>query len=279
MSKITINWWMIPVNWDAIHSAMKSNLPSVYVQRSRAWDSGRERTLASSGASCPPGPSALWLGHLGTAWTVHQNLTLPVPLPGSPLFGTGHASVHAQFASVVLFNFQNNPMLNQQIAQMAPILLARLSRQYYIESNGNMGPLLAVAAQRLSAANLITIAATFGQANVDSAVASHAPASTIAAYAGATRMALIDRSQARMVVAGISGVTASPNLDMTIYEVSLDYLTAGTDTSVAAALAHEIGAAVDLAISIVSTIVADFTPPTGSEETTATQDDWDWTPH
>jgi hypothetical protein len=43
-------------------------------------------------------------------------------------------------------------------------------------------------------------------------------------------------------------------------------------------LGNEIGAAVDLAISIVSTIVADFTPPTGSEETTATQDDWDWTP-
>ena len=148
---------------------------------------------------------------------------------------------------------------------MAPIVLARLSRQYYIESNGNMGPLLAVAAQRLSAANLIAIAAAFGQANVDSAVASYAPASTIAAYAGATRMAVIDRSQARMVVAGISGVTASPNLDMTIYEVFLDYLTAGTDTSVAAALAQTssyaagwLGAAATFGYSVLLTANGSF---------------------
>jgi len=197
---------------------------------------------------------------------------------------------------------------------MAQIELARLSRQYYIESNGNMGPLLEVAAQRLTAANLILIAAAFGQANVDAAVAAYAPASIQATYAASARMGIMDRSQARFVAMGISGVTPSPNLDMTLYEIFLDYFTAGADTSAAAALAqtsayagtwlsaaatfgysvgtgiywiddqidpdiniylgNEIGAAVDVAISLINTIAGDFT----GDGSSATEDDWDWVP-
>jgi hypothetical protein len=296
-------------------------LPKLILVSACCWAASAQAQqckITPGGLSCPPGsPGDKWIGHLGALMqSLQLRLALPAPLPGSPSFGTTKAAVHTQFAAVILYNFQNNTSLNGQISQMAQIELARLSRQYYIESNGNMAPLLAVAAQKLTAANLILIAAAFGQANVDAAVAAYAPAATKATYGASSRMAIMDRSQARFVAMGISGVTASPNLDMTLYEIFLDYLTAGTDTTVAAALAqtssyaggwlgaaatfgysvgtgiywiddqidpdiniylgNEIGKAVDVAISLVQTIVADFTP---TEETeTATQDDWDWTP-
>lgn len=160
----------------------------------------------------------------------------PVPnTPAMPSLGTTKATIHSQFPVVTLYNFTYSPTINITVANMADVYLARLSRQYYIETKGNVAPLLAVAAKRLTAANLLRLQSAFGAAATTAAVNAYAPAAVKAAYgAGGTRAA-VARSQAMYIQKGISGVTPSPNLDMTLYEIFLDYVTSGS--SGAAALA------------------------------------------
>jgi hypothetical protein len=172
----------------------------------------------------------------------HTTATLPVStaIPnGMPSLGTTKATIHSQFPVVILYNFTNSAVINTTITNAADIYLARLSRQYYIETNGNVAPLLKVAAQRLTANNLLRLQSAFGKANVDAAVKAYATATTQAGYAAGGTKPVIARSQAKMIQAGITGVTPSPNLDMTLYEIYLDYLTSGL--SVEASLAMGAG--------------------------------------
>lgn len=157
-------------------------------------------------------------------------------LPAAPAKGTTKALVHAQFAKVIVYNFTYNPTINTQVAAMPDIMLARLTRQYYIETNTAVAPLMAVAARRLSAANLVRLKSAMGQATTDAAVNAYATPAVKAAYFTALSKPIIRRSQAMYLSMGIKAVTPAPNLDMTIYEIFLDYFTAG-ETSAAAALA------------------------------------------
>lgn len=168
---------------------------------------------------------------------VASKVTAPITLlPAAPSKGTTKALVHAQFPKVIVYNFTYNPTINAQVTAMPDILLARLSRQYYIETNTATAPLMAVAAKRLSAANLLRFKSAMGQAATDAAVNAYATPTVKSAYFSGVAKAAIRRSQAMYLSMGIKGVTAAPNLDMTIYEIFLDYFTAG-ETSAAAALA------------------------------------------
>lgn len=178
---------------------------------------------------------ALKAGYIShpVASTVVAPLSL---LPAAPPKGATRALVHTQFAKVIVYNFTYNPTINAQVTAMPDIMLARLSRQYYIETNTVTAPLMAVAAKRLTAANLLRFKSAMGQAATDAAVNAYAPTAVKAAYFTGIAKAPIRRSQAMYLSMGIKAVTPAPNLDMTIYEIFLDYFTAG-ETSVAAALA------------------------------------------
>jgi len=167
-----------------------------------------------------------------------DHATAPVAFPGSPPMpsrGTTVATIHSQFPVVVLYNFTYSPTINTTIANAANIYLARLSREYYIHSGGNLAPLLEVAAKRLTATNLLKLQAAFGKANVDAAVNAYAPAAVKASYTAGGARTVLARSQALYIQRGIAGLTPAPNLDMTIYDIFLDSWTAGL--SVEASLA------------------------------------------
>lgn len=158
------------------------------------------------------------------------------PLPYAPYKGTTATAIHSQFPKVILYNFTYSPSINTTIAGMQDIYLARLTRQYYIETGGNVAPLLRIAAIRLTAANLARVRASMGQAATDAAVNTYATATVKATYFATAPHPVIRRSEAMYLSMGIKSVTPAPNLDMTLYEIFLDYYTAG-ETSAAAALA------------------------------------------
>jgi hypothetical protein len=168
---------------------------------------------------------------------VASKVTAPIALlPAAPTKGTTKATIHAQFPKVIVYNFTYNPTINTTVTSMADIYLARLTRQYYIETAGAVAPLMHIAAIRLSAANLLRFKSAMGQAATDAAVNSYATPAVKAAYFSGIAKAPIRRSQAMYLSMGIKALTPSPNLDMTVYEIFLDYYTAG-ETSAAAALA------------------------------------------
>jgi hypothetical protein len=171
--------------------------------------------------------------------TYVSKVTLQVPVtqpPAAPSYGKTKALVHSQFPAVQVYNFTNNPYIDATVTGLSDVYLARLTRQYYIETNGAVAPLMAVAAKKLSAANLLRFKASMGQAATDAAVNAYSSPTVKAGYFGGTTRAAIPRSEAMYLSMGINGVTPAPNLDMTLYEVFLDYLTAG-ETTAASALA------------------------------------------
>jgi hypothetical protein len=168
--------------------------------------------------------------------TAYQ-IKVPMSSLWAPIsYGTAKATVHSQFPKVMVYNFTNNANIDATVTAMDDVYLARLSRQYYIETNGAITPLMTIAAKRLSAANLLRFKSTMGQAATDAAVNASASAAVKSAYFSGTAKAVVRRSEAMYLSMGITSVAASPNLDMTLYEIFLDYFTAG-ETSAAAALA------------------------------------------
>lgn len=204
--------------------------------------------------------------------TAHAAGSGPTPAaPGCPGAGTIHVyggsvtervGLHQSFNRVILCNLQHNPNVNAMIAAMAPVELARLSTQFDVTTKvfasqvpTNVPPVsafLQTSAQRMTAANLSKIRSAFG-AETDTAVARYASLSVQSSYFAAVHKAPLPMSRAQILSNGLavkSGtvtvqgtVVASPVLDMTIYEVYLEYYTAGwTATASAAAAASYVGA-------------------------------------
>ena len=88
------------------------------------WAAGAQAQqckIIPGGLSCPPGSKGdLWIGKLGGLSRTLALGSIPPPLAGSPSFGGTKPAVHTQFATVILFNFQNNPNLNAQIGADGP---------------------------------------------------------------------------------------------------------------------------------------------------------------
>lgn len=154
-------------------------------------------------------------------------------------------------------NFSKAGNVNAVVAGLTDIELGRLSSLYLAEVNyavtiqGQLGrpvggasfmrthddtsPLLNIIAGRgASAATMLRLKAAFGQVKTDAAVARYSTTAVQGAYFSAPHPSSLPRSVAQMKEQGLDATEATVStasmleqLDMTIYEIYLDYYTAG----------------------------------------------------
>lgn len=165
-------------------------------------------------------------------------------LPTIPWQGNTVATIAAQFQTVIEWAWRTNSAanLNARMAAIPDLELARLSHQYWVESHGQMTPLLMLASQKLTAANLVKFRAAFGAAATDPEVATYAPATVKSAYTAAVKRVPIRQSHAAYVAAGKVSRTvnamptgaAAPSVWMTPYEIYNEFLWAGAETELEA---------------------------------------------
>jgi hypothetical protein len=168
------------------------------------------------------------------------NISIPMPWQGNTI-----ATVSAQYPTVIEWAWRVNTAanLNARLTAIPDLELARFSHLYWLDSHGNMTPLLMLASQKLSAANLVKLRAAFGAAATDPEVATYAPATIHAQYIAAVKRIPIRQSHAAYVAAAKVSRTinamptgvAAPNVWMTPYEIYTEYLFAGAETEAEAA--------------------------------------------
>lgn len=161
------------------------------------------------------------------------------------------ALIQKNFNAVILCNLQQNPNINNWIASMKPFDLARLSTQLDLTTKQFAGvptvtQVLATLATRLNASNLVKIRSAFGP-QTDAQVVARSYAAVQSAYFTAQHPLPMRLSRAQILANGLQvkagtvtvqgTISASPILDMTIYEVYLEYYTAGWTMSAALAAA------------------------------------------
>ena len=165
-------------------------------------------------------------------------------IAGMPAQGTTLATFDSQFPVVLLWAFNNNPYIDQQMTNLDNGWIARLSHMYYIDTQGNISPLLIAAAQHLSASNLLRFAAAFGTASVNAAVTSYAPASVSTAYFAQSPLTMIQQSQSHYNSLGLTGFTPpgakatyvpQPLINMALNDIFLEFYAAGVGTTMSEA--------------------------------------------
>jgi len=159
----------------------------------------------------------------------------PPPVPPMPSQGTTVASIAAQFPAVIewQFTYYSAAQLNAQWALFDPVSASRYSVAYYLDTNGNIAPLMTLAAQKLTAANLVKWASAFGVIETTDYVNAYSPATVRTAYLAAIGSAVpIHQSIAHhlsvnakaMTLSGLSGGVGAPTIYMTPYEIYSEYL-------------------------------------------------------
>jgi len=184
---------------------------------------------------------------LGVTDDAHWRATTIVTLPAAimPWQGNTTATMEAAFPTVVEWAWRTNTAanLNLQMTRMPDLELARFSHFYWVETHGNITPVLMYASQKLTAANLVKLRAAFGAAATDPEVATYAPAGVKSAYTAAAKRVSIKQSHAAYTAAGKVSRTinamptgvAAPNVWMTPTEIYMEYIWAGAETSAEAA--------------------------------------------
>ena len=162
---------------------------------------------------------AHWISQGTSAYIAPGMIPANMPSPG-----TSYATIDANFPTVILWDFQHNAGINTQITNMPDVWLANLSHDYYVRTNGNITPLMNVAAQVLSAANLARWAAAFGAAATSQAVTEYAPAAVKAAYSQTSAYPMIQRSQVHYHSLGLNSSTLNglPTMPNPAWNVGLD---------------------------------------------------------
>jgi hypothetical protein len=149
--------------------------------------------------------------------------------PAAAVLGTTSAEIHARFAGVIEQNFRTgNP--NKLVHALTSHELADLANFY--KRAGGTTTLLELMAKHVDADGLTLIASAFGQTETAAAAASYAPRAVYMDFKSLPVKAVAESSLniARTPTAG-GGITAdaagpAPTVDMTPYEIYLDYRTA-----------------------------------------------------
>jgi len=137
--------------------------------------------------------------------------------------GSTRAEIHAHFAANIAHAVASNPQISATLGGMNAVELTRMATLLQQEGADSNGILQGIA-QRSDAATLVRVATAFGSPITDSAVSAAAPAGIASAYFANKKATQLN-----------AGLIAAPTLDMTLYEVYLDYLTTGlsVETSLA----------------------------------------------
>lgn len=188
-----------------------------------------------------------------------------------PWLGNTPATINSQFPVVINWQFQTYPAatLNTQLQLMGDLGLSRFSHHYYLASKGQISTLMMLAAQKLTAPNLVRWKAAFGQAAVDEAVTGFAPATVKAQYFAAKALPVIPVSHAWHIakartltttMSGVAGGIAAPSTNMTLYEIYDEYLwtTAETEIGALASTAWYVSKNLSIAWAIGYRIGTDF---------------------
>jgi hypothetical protein len=178
--------------------------------------------------------SYVWSGNITTA-----SKTIPWQ-------GNTTATINAQYPAVIIWEFENesSAVLNAQMAQITPLGLARFSHHFYMASGGNISTLMQLAAQKLSAANLVRWYTAFGRVTTDYNVQTFSPPAVAAAYfAVVPKPAALLASHADYsnkgflnikVMSGRATGVAAPSTNMTISEIFEEYLWTSAETELGA---------------------------------------------
>jgi hypothetical protein len=235
----------------------------------------------------------LFLFFLSTS--AYAQITQTMPVTGCSATPTNPAPANAEavaryrvellqrFGQQQSCQFAHNPQIDQIVANMTQWDLARLSvvlEQSYLYTlepccgggttyQVSVPAFLAGAVPNLSAASLVKIRAAFGSSDVDAAVNAYSSDAIKTAYFAASQIAPYPTSRAQVISVGqkvqlnttvtvLGAVTPNPLLDMTVYEIYLDYVTAGWSTAASlTATAKFVGG------NISSAFIAGYTIGTG----------------
>lgn len=153
--------------------------------------------------------------------TVQATVKIYHALPkGSLPQGKTAAQVKANFGPIINANFAA-ANINTVFSRMTDPELAALSK-VYLHQVGTLAPLAKVAAQHLTAPNLVRFAGAAGSQVVGLAVSSYAPTAIESVYYRLNPHMAIAMSVAAK---GVSVAPASPSLGMTLEEIYLEYRT------------------------------------------------------
>jgi hypothetical protein len=183
-------------------------------------------------------PTGTLAQQCGLVTTPVKTGSSPAPkpaVPSMPSQGTTVATIAQQFPVVIVWQFTNYSaaQLNTQFALFDQASVSRFSVAYYLDTNGNMAPLMTLAAQKLTAANLVKWASAFGVTETTDYVNAYSPAAVKSAYAAAIgSVVIVHQSVAHhlsvnakaMTTSGLSGGVGAPTIYMTPYEIYSEYL-------------------------------------------------------
>jgi hypothetical protein len=141
------------------------------------------------------------------------------------------SAAEALFVNVQLCNFWFSLDLTSMIEGMSSQELTELSQLYY-SHGGDVQWLMDIAASRATVPALRVLAATFGEATMQAAVGAYAAPMTKTAYAALAPDADVPMSLQYEIKYQIDvTVTPSPQLNWSLYDIYLDYRTAGWTVS------------------------------------------------
>jgi len=142
------------------------------------------------------------------------------PPAASSLLGTTPAQIHSRLPSVIEFNLQRDPSVVDRLTDQE---LADLAYLYGSANNGDFDTLSKIVARKLAPAALVRLSLYFGTENMRRAVTTYAKPSVAQSYD-----VLVSRSSnwKSDVSPRLTSPTAAPTIDMTPYEIYLEFRTA-----------------------------------------------------
>lgn len=186
-------------------------------------------------------PCTNMTGNVNLVWS--GNITTPVK--SMPWQGNTVATIHSQYPVVIDWEFETESAatLNAQMGKISALGLARFSHHYYIASGGNISLLMQLAAQKLTAPNLVRWYAAFGRVTTDYNVETFSPPAVKAQYLATLKPAALAQSHAAYSIKGLTSIrtmngaaagVAAPSTSMTISEIFEEYLWTSAETELGA---------------------------------------------
>jgi hypothetical protein len=176
----------------------------------------------------------------------------PIVNAAAAVLGTTPAEIDARFAGVIEQNFRTGDP-NKLVHALTSHELADLATLYK-QRSGGATTLLELMAKHVDADGLTLVASAFGQTETAAAAASYAPRAVYTAFKSlAAREAAVASpaiAQAENVGDAVVTDAAAPTVDMTPYEIYLDFRTAPNGSLSILGALYEAGVFITFRVSI-----------------------------
>lgn len=156
-------------------------------------------------------------------WMSEQGITYVNARPSACLMAKTDATVKSNFVPCINAIFAQ-PHIDANFTTMQESEMGMVST-LYVGAGGTLSALAKIAAQHLSAANLVRFASAFGDGETDTAVNLFAPHAVASAYFHANRAKPAMMSVQGYRALGVPLPPANPNQNMTLTEVYYEFRT------------------------------------------------------